>query len=495
MKKKNMNNKRIIYTIVVLIMIISVVEVRSQQIIHLEMAIETGKHNNDKVKMYKEKIKQKESEIKIAFGNYLPNINLSGGFTHMNEPIEMDLDPIRQVTMTLQAKNQVEFSNIYNILQGGTGLTQQQRAALYTNYFNTLDKQIPKFSSEIKKMDFWNLTLSGMQPLFMGGKIINAKKFAEKEKEIMSLELKKSENEIANEIINSYLNVVLCGDLIKLRKEVLDGMKKHRNDAKRLMEEGLIAKHEYLRAEVAVADAERVLFDEENKLSLSTIALKSAIGIKGDEEIIIEDSLVFNNSPETIDFIKKKMEENQPVFQMLKLKREEAEIKQKIDKADFLPKVYLFGKYEIMQSYLSIMEPEWTVGIHASINIFNGFKDYEKLKQDKYILGEIEYLEADTKRKMYLLIEKSYKEKENSINRYKKLETNINLAEENLRFNSSRFSTGLGTALDVIDAELVLEKNQFEKKLTLYEYYKTLNELYTITGEPENILEIMKKRN
>lgn len=489
-----MNKKGIIQTVLVLLMITFAVKVQSQEILNLEMAIETGKKNNEKIKMYKEKVKQKEAEEKIAFGNFLPNLNLSSGFTHMNEPIEMDLDPIRQVTMTLQAKNQVEFSNIYNILQGGTGLTQQQRASLYSNYYSTLDQQLPKFSSEIKKMDYWNLTLSGMQPLFLGGKIINAKKYAEKEIEVMNSELKKAENEITNEIISSYLNVVLCRDLIKLRKEVLEGMKKHRNDAKRLMEEGLIAKHEYLRAEVAVADAERVLFDEENKLSLSKIALKSAVGIKGEEEIIIEDSLVFHETQESIAFVKQKMEENQPVFKTLSLKREEAEIKQKIDKADFLPKVYLFGKYEIMQSYLSILEPEWVVGIQASINIFNGFKDSEKLKQNKYILSEIEYLEADTKRKLNLAVEKFYKEKENSINRYKKLEANINLAEENLRLNSTRFSTGLGTALDIIDAELVLEKNIFEKKLTIYEYYKSLNEIYTIIGEPERILQILKNK-
>lgn len=489
-----MNKKTLIFQAFFLIILIPLFNLRGQQIINLEMAIETGKHNNDKVRMYREKIKQKESDVKIAFGNFLPNVNLNGGFTHMNEPVEIDLDPIRQVTLTLQAKNQVEFSNIYNLLQGGTGLTPQQRASLFTNYFNTLDKQIPKFSSEIKKMDYWNFSLTGMQPVFMGGKIINAKKFAEKEKEVMKSELKKIENEVTNEVINSYLNVILSSDLIKLRKKVLEGMKKHRDDAKRLMDEGLIAKNEYLRAEVAVADAERVMFDDENKLELSKISLKSIMGIKSDQEIIIEDSLIFHESTETLSFLKKKMEDKHPVFQILRLKREEAEIKQKIDKADFLPKIYLTGKYEIMQSYLSILEPEWVVGIQTSINLFNGFKDYEKLKQNKYILSEIDYLEADTKRKMNLLIDKSYKEKENSINRYRKLDVNIALAEENLRLNSSRFSTGIGTALDVIDAELILEKNIFEKKLTLFEYYKSLNELYTITGEPEHFLEIIKNQ-
>lgn len=54
----------------------------------------------------------------------------------------------------------------------------------------------------------------------------------------------------------------------------------------------------------------------------------------------------------------------------------------------------------------------------------------------------------------------------------------------------NRFETGLGTSLDVIDAELVLEKNLIESKTSLFDYYKAMADLYTAVGEPEKFLSI-----
>lgn len=104
-------------------------------------------------------------------------------------------------------------------------------------------------------------------------------------------------------------------------------------------------------------------------------------------------------------------------------------------------------------------------------------------------------MESDTKSKIELLLDKNYTDMINSKTRYDKLETNISLAEENLRLTTGRFQTGLSTSLDVIDAELVLEKNLIERKISLYDYYKSLNEIYLTSGTPLNFLKIWNKNN
>jgi len=83
---------------------------------------------------------------------------------------------------------------------------------------------------------------------------------------------------------------------------------------------------------------------------------------------------------------------------------------------------------------------------------------------------------------------------QNAKEKYEKVKTNIALAKENLRQNEKRFETGLGTSLEVIDAELSLEKNLIESKNALYEYYKSLSELYQSIGNPEKVLTIWNKK-
>lgn len=295
-------------------------------------------------------------------------------------------------------------------------------------------------------------------------------------------------------MINNYLNVVLVKNVIKTRKDVLEGMNRHRSDAKRLYEEGLIAKHQYLRSEVAVADAERNLFDEENRLQLAIIALKNSIGLKDNEFVDINDSLVFRNVKDSASVFKNYAYDNQPILKMISVKKDETEQKYKIDRSEFLPKIMLFGKYEILDSYLSQLEPRWVVGIQGSINLFNGFKNYHKLESTKSLQSEVDFMLADSKSKINLWIDKSYKDMRNYQNRYLKLEANINLADENLRLTSSRFQTGLGTSLDVIDAELSLEKNIIERQISICEYYKALNDLYLASGNPLKYLEIWNNK-
>jgi len=485
----NINKMKNIKLIILFTIILTPLIVNSQ-VIDLKSAIDISMERNDKIKQYKEKIKQKESDDKEALGNFLPTINLTASFNHLNDNMNIDLDPIRQAMIKLQAGNQVEFKNIYTVMNGGQPLTSQQRAQYYSAYSNALSSAIPPFVEQFKKQDNWYTTLTGAQPLYMGGKVIAAKKYANLEKVYSEIELEKIKNETTSEVINNYLNVVLVKNVIKTRKDVLDGMNRHRSDAKRLYEEGLIAKHQYLRSEVAVADAERNLFDEENRLQLALIALKNAIGCRENEMIDINDSLVFREIKDSLRTIKEYAYENQPVLKMINVKKDETVQKYNIERSEFLPKIMLFGKYEIIDSYLSQLEPRWTVGIQGSINLFNGFKNYHRLQSSKYLKSEVEFLYSDTKSKITLLIDKNYKDMQNYRNRYFKLDANIQLADENLRLTSARFQTGLGTSLDVIDAELALEKNLVESQVSICEYYKAVNELFLASGNPKKYLEI-----
>lgn len=461
----------------------------------LRQAIDISLDRSDRIKQYSEKYEQKKRAYYESKGNFLPSVNLTAGFNHMNDDLVMDLDPIRQAMIKIQAGNQVEFANVYNILQGGPGLTQQQRAALYGNYSGALSRQIPLFQSQVKKQDNWSTTLIGTQPLFMGGKLISAKNIAEQEMDLAETELKKTRNEVTSEVISNYLSVVLLKNVVAVRQDVLNGMIKHRNDAKRIYEEGIIAKNQYLRSEVAVADAERNLSDEQNRLSLAILALKNSMNYKTGELPEINDSLVYKQLQDSITAFKEYANNFQPVLRMIEIKKRQVEEKYKVDRSDFLPKFYLFGKYEVLDKYLSILEPRWTVGVQGSINLFNGFKDYEKLQQTKHLGKEVDYLESDTRSKIELLIDKNYRDMLNSKTRYEKLEATISLAEENFRLTEGRFSTGMSTSLDVIDAQLVLEKNSIERKISLYEYYKSINELYLTSGNPMNFLIIWNKES
>ena len=460
----------------------------------LKDAINLALQNNNKIKQFSEKHEQKKSEDLGFWGNFLPKINLTGGYTHLNDPLEIDLSPIRDVILNLQAKNQTEFANVYTLLQGKPSLTDQQRGALFQGYYNQLNGVIPPFSETFKKQDYWTATITGVQPIFMGGKLLAAKNYSSDEMQFSDLELQKTKNEIIEEVVNNYLTVILLKEVISTRENVLDGMKSHEQKAAKLLKEGLIANYNYLRAKVAVADAERNLFDEKNKLELAILNLRTTLGTPENYSVQLSDSLIFIEGLDSVDIYQNSTTQSQPVLKILDLKRDEANLKYKMEFSKLLPQVAAFGKYEMLPQYLSALEPRWTIGVQASLNIFNGFQDYLNLQSASHLEKEINFLQSDTKSKLELLVNKNYKDAANAEDRYLKLQETINLAEENLRLNNKRFETGLGTSLEVIDASLVLEKDLIESKLSLFEYYQKLTALYTIAGIPQEIITIWQKR-
>jgi outer membrane protein TolC len=490
-ERKNMKSYfKLLFILTVVLAVSSGMQNAAAQKITLSEAVDYAVKNNETVHQYEEKLKQKQYDNYTAWGNFLPSVTLSGSYNHMNAPLIMDLSSIRDALIEMSAVSQVQMA----YLQKGVGLTAAQamsQTAAMSSAEQALDAALPSFTDVMKKQDYREASFLGIQPIFLGGKLIAAKKYAASEVESAEIELKKTRNEVTQEAVSSYLAVVLMNDIVGTRRKVLRGMQQHQATAKRLLQEGLIAPHQELRAEVAVAEAERNLFDDENKRTLALIALKNTVGLPETEPIDVADSLVYYAIPDTLDIFLRQAQSTQPIFQLIAEKMTAAEQKHAIALSEFMPQVAVFGKYEIVPEDLCpTLEPRWIVGLQVSINIFDGFKKMANMESAAHLEREVEYIDADVHRKIELLINKNYFDMTNSRNRYFKLQSNLHLANENLRLMSERFQTGLGTSLDVVDASLILEKDEVENKNSLYEYYHSMTDLFTAIGTPEKIIEI-----
>ena len=466
----------------------------SAQSLSLEDAIKTAKARNEKIKQYAERVEQKKADDKVALGNFLPSLRLQANYNHLNDPLEIDLDPIRQAIIQIQAGNQTEFANIYSILQGNSALTAEQRAALYAQYGAQLGQLIPPFREILKNQDYRVASLVLVQPLFLGGRLIAAKKFAAADQRAAEAELTKTENEVIQETVNNYLAVALLNQVVDVRRQVLEGMKQHRDQARKLFDEGLIARYHFLRAEVAVADAERNLFDDSNRRDLALIALKQTLGLDHNAAISVSDSLAYGSLSDTLSQFLAKAQTSQPLLELLREKKQAANQKFNAERAEFLPQLSAFGKYEMIPEDLSALEPRWVVGLQMNMTILEGGKRYHRLESARHLQKEVDYLQAYTKRQIDLWVEKSYREMRNAEERYLKLKANVELAQENLRQGEKRFETGLGTSLEVVDARLELEKNLLERLSSLREYYRALTDLFVAAGQPQQIIEVWKDR-
>lgn len=462
------------------------------QSLSLDEAIQIALKQNPRVRQYQERVAQKQDADRAAWGHFLPSIRLQASYNHLNDPLRIDLDPIREAMMTLQAKNQTEFANVYGIVQGQPALTPAQRAGLYGQYYGQLDALLPPFEQTLKEQDYKSAALVGVQPLFMGGKLIAAKKYASAEKQAAVVESEQVRNDIFQQTVDQYMAAVVMQKVVQTRQEVLQGMRRHREDARRLFEEGLIARYHLLRAEVAVADAERNLDDDQGKLDLAYLALANTLGLPEGADVHASDTLCFKMQDDSLTALLLQADKQQPLLRLLDQKKKVVNQKYAVVRAEYLPEVAGFGKYEMYPEFLSALEPRWVVGVQLNWSLFNGGKRFYQLQEAKHLRNEVDYLTLHANRQVNLWVQKSWRDVHMARERYEKLAASLALAEENLRLNEKRFQSGLGTSLEVVDAQLSLERIQVERISSLYAYYRAKVDLYTAIGSPDRFLCLWK---
>jgi len=463
------------------------------QNLSLQDAINIALQKNDRIKQYEEKLSQKEFDDLSALGNFLPKIDLKTSYTHLNDDLSLNLNPIRTAIIGMQAGTQTEIANLSNIIQNGSPLSDDMKSTLNSQFQSQLGNLFPDLNMTFKEQNYLTGTIQVVQPLFLGGKLIAGKNYSEAELGAAKSELTKVQNEVIVEVINNYLNVLLLDELVQTRLDVLNGIQKHSNQAERLLQEGVIANHEALRAKVALAEAEINLEDDRSKLKLTKMAFNNSIGLEENSDIQLTDKLTSEDFEIDKSSLLTTAYQKQPILNMLDHKSTAAAQKYKVARSTFLPQVAAFGKYEMYPEYLSVLEPRWAIGLQLNFSIFNGLKDYMDLQSAQHLENEVKYVQADMQKKITLWINKAFNDVNNSQSRYKKLESSLELAQESLRLNEKRFETGVGTSLEVIDAQLSLENIEVQRLVSLKNYYQSLSDLYLAVGEPLEILKVWNK--
>lgn len=457
------------------------------QTISLAEAVSITVENNENLKRAKERYLSKQNQYYASWGNFLPQVGIDWSFNKINEDLTIDLSSIRLAMISLSAKNQTDIHYLKN-----PTLDPSLFPVIYNQYFNVLNSQIPQFKEIIKQNEFKSSFITGIQPLFLGGKLIFAKNTAKEEEDIAYQEYLFALNEAVSETISSYLACAFLKEVIKVRKEVLDGISKHKEEAEAAFDAGLIPQVEVLKAKAALAEAERNLQEDQNKYELALLSLKKNLGINLANSVQTKDSLYYRNISFDYDSLSSLIQSKNYYLKIIESKISQAKNKYWIDFSNFLPQVIAFGKYEFYPEYQSAIEPRWIVGIQIKQNIFNGFKDYLALQSDKNAIKEAKYASDYLKKNIELASRKTYLEFENARVKYLNILPSLELFAENLRANEKRFESGYGRSLDVIDARLSYEKAQTEALSALYDYYLAISYLYFLNAESVEFLKLWK---
>lgn len=439
-------------------------EVCSAADIGFSEAMGLMKARNDSLQAARMEENQRVHEQEAARGLYLPEIDMSGRYTRIDEPITIDLDGIRQ------AMGAVETA-----LHGPVG------AAIVS--------QVPPFRVEVQNDAYWKADVSLLWPIYTGGRISAANRAADAALEASREKYRETESHLTSRLGSLYFGLGLARQVEQVRREVLSGMDAHLHQAQQLEQNGMIARSERLHAEVARAEADRQLKRAIHDTQIAQTALNNLLASR--EDIHPLTPMVMVSQLEPLSFFQETAQRKNPVLGQLGAQKEMAHQSSEKETGTLYPEISLFGKRELYTDDLTVLDPQWALGIGVKFKIFDGMSRYHRVQAAKDQEYRVLHLDKEARRDIDTLVESRYQELLKTREQYDTIKSSLVSAEEYLRVEAKAFEEGMATSVDLVDAQLALSRVRIERLQALYEYDVALAELLETSGMSDRYLEYL----
>jgi len=459
----------------------------------LEQAFDRLESGNRGLQAGREKIMGAQASRRASWGAFMPVVKLQADVVRLDRDIVMDLDPIREGIMQLEANNAVQLQNLsYAMKNGGAQMPAQQQAAVQQAAYRQLDAGLPHFQETMKTRDDWGVSVVAYQPLFHGGRIWAANRVATAREDAAESDLLRQKGDLRRDFARLWVQGVLLKQSIGLRQQALESIGRHRDRARRMVEQGVADKAAFLRAGMAFAEARTALSDDSSRLESVGLTLAQMAGSA--EPILPSDSLrpppAAPGSPEELQA---SVERRSPLLRSLADQREVAHRAVAVKNADFLPEIGLFGKYEFnREAARDALEPIWMVGVKGEMTLFRGGADWNSRAAALAAEREVDAMRGEARSVLEAQTARQILSMKQAGVRWENLSAQAELARENHRVTEARFAEGQATGLEVVDAWLSSEKAELERLSAAGDGWIALDEILWATGRTDEFRQIWK---
>ncbi|HHF2915568.1 TolC family protein [Vibrio chemaguriensis] len=342
---------------------------------------------------------------------------------------------------------------------------------------------IANTTSTITERDIFSSSIRAIWPIFTGGRISAAQSAAEGKTDEAKSQLLMEQQARFEDLSKYYFSVVLAKEVLATRQAVEAGLKKHRDFAIKLEEQGQIAHVERLQADASLDKASVETRKAASDLSIAQAALGKLLA--QDDAVEPAESLFINDSlPPLTAFVDQTLL-TYPGLDLLSAKHKQASSLIKAEKGKYYPEVYLYGDYSLYEddSLASQMKPDWLVGVGVSIPLIESTGRSEKVKAAQSVVSQVDSLKSQAKQDLSLLVQKTYLEAQQAIDEVQGLASSIELANENLRLREKAFTQGLSSSLDVVDAQLYVASIETQRSAARFRYLISLTKLLALSSE------------
>jgi len=360
----------------------------------------------------------------------------------------------------------------------------------------------------------WNSTISVEQPLFRPGVFVAvgaAGRFEGLQEEVV----RGQSQRIVTQVRVSYYQLLLAQEQVRLTENSVNRVRQSLAETEALNSVGLTSDYNVLRLEVELANLEPNLRRARNSVLQARRALAIQLDIPEQESLRVAGALAeidlddpqANSAAnrdilsfmgfrgvglEAVDEALRRAAELRSDLRQLQLNEALRKTEMRLEQMQYLPDITLFGNYVIsaqnngrpsffgrgggQRAYSRI------VGLRVSIPIFQGFRRDSRIAQKRAGLRQaqaqtrqgIDFAESQVKG----LVEGA----DEALWRARAQRRAVTQAQRGFEIAGAQFREGLGSQLELTDAEVALRQSEFNYAQAVYDYLVARAQLDEATG-------------
>ncbi|MCE5285208.1 MAG: TolC family protein [Pelosinus sp.] len=375
----------------------------------------------------------------------------------------------------------------YNLLYGRSNQPPSwynNTTSQYPVSFNPLTGKMIDYPAWSNNYTFYEHQLKLLVPLYTGKKLESIADMASHGQAAIVLDQTVTKQRLALEVTNSYYNVLQATSLRNVAKQAVDDFSGHLTNVQQQYDVGNVALSDVLQTEVRLANARNNLIKTENAVKMARYKLNKVIELNLTDETELEDSATPASYTLTLEDSLAEAFKNRAEIQQAKLKIAMAKDKIKIAHSDSLPTVSGVAVEKISDTAPSTSKHnnDWTVGVNVSFNVFDNQITKSKQEQAKSELIVATQQERQLEDAITLEVSNAYLNVTEAIERIKNNQVAVNQSQRDYAMAQERYAAGIGTNLDVMDAEVAMTQAKTNYVLAVYDYSNSRAQLNKAMG-------------
>lgn len=335
--------------------------------------------------------------------------------------------------------------------------------------------------------DFNNrLTLS--IPIYQGGRLKNQRLQNKYALDSAELTLENTKQTIKLQTTQAYYEILRCRDMMKVREEEVNALQEHLNKSMIRYREGVVAKSDILASTVSLADAKQNYVTARGNYEKSLADLNNIIGLPTETPLLIRDETNYTTYEPTEESCVEYALENRPDYFSAEYAIKQAEAAIKIAESGRKPRVDAsISKTAEGDRIFKADSRSWQAGLTLQWNIFDNGVTSASVNEMRAQLRKYQSVATQIADSIRLEVHNDYIDLRTAEENISTTKIAVARAEEDYHLAQIRYTEGVGTNLEVIDAQEKLTQARTNYFSAFYSYYVAKASLEKAMGVPIDI--------